>query len=339
MRKLHGYLSDYQDTASGTPNNDELASKLIAELKESNDGVNYLTHLDMSYGGNITIGSASITALPQHLFYTENIPISDAGATPILNEIQQILDIIPQISSYQSSNTSYASQNSQKTTAIAETNQKIAGLQSQAYMLQSQATYGGYTIFQFSLKYGSYKAAEEILKSNPKAIEQLGASSISPLQMALLTDNKPGIELIQKFGGNVELELKNAISKNHAKTIGKILEARPELLNKLDDEGKSPLYHALSQNNLKIAELLLKQGAITDSLIHKALVENNLQIIKDLLALEPDLLNGLIQNNSAELTDEFVLFAESLRDHNGNNLLHLACQNDNYQLAIHLSSG
>lgn len=71
----------------------------------------------------------------------------------------------------------------------------------------SQISYSGYSLLQLALKHGSYKAAEQILKSNPKAIEQLGTSGISPLQLALLMDNKLGVELLKKFAANFDPKL------------------------------------------------------------------------------------------------------------------------------------
>jgi len=518
-------------------------------------------HIVRSFDGTgtqINHPSRSVT-VPTHLYHTQNIPVDP---TDSLNSIAPILDIIPQITSYQSSNSSYATQNSQKSQEIArktqevyqkdqdiaqknrqitEVQQKIAGLQAQESSLQSQVnsfqigdtikalnakqkahtlqkiwgasdadsasvinaikqygfdphyihkndqslvqlaisrndmvlfdlliannidfndcigdlpnfqlvltsgnnnfiskmlatgqdfsksvlnavlrddaamlakmfdykadlsqiSYSGYSLLQLALKHGSYKAAEQILKSNPKAIEQLGTSGISPLQLALLMDNKLGVELLKKFAANFELELKNAISKNHGKIANKILEANPDLLNKLDDQGNSPLYHALLQNKLPIADSLLNQGADTKTVIQKALTENNTSVIKDLVALKPEsskvvmddnktplylaleqdkieivkllletsdlmsvvklsadktqanitvkliklqpnLLTKLAQVENSGVAEKlledpgFMSLAESLTDSNGNNLLHLACQNNNYQLATRI---
>ncbi|WP_375332555.1 MULTISPECIES: ankyrin repeat domain-containing protein [unclassified Candidatus Tisiphia] len=265
----------------------------------------------------------------------------------------------------------------------------------------SQISYSGYSLLQLALKHGSYKAAEQILKSNPKTIEQLGASGISALQLALLMDNKLGVELLKKFGANFELELKNAISKNHGKIGNKILEANPDLLNKLDDQDSSPLYHALLQNKLPIADSLLNQGADSKIVMQRALTENNASMIKDLVALkpesskvvlddnktplylaleqdkieiakllletsdlmsvvklsadktqanitvkliklQPDLLTKLAQVENSGVAEKlledpgFMSLAELLTDSNGNNLLHLACQNNSYQLATRI---
>ncbi|WP_375318931.1 ankyrin repeat domain-containing protein [Candidatus Tisiphia endosymbiont of Oplodontha viridula] len=265
----------------------------------------------------------------------------------------------------------------------------------------SQVSYSGYSLLQLALKNGCYKAAEQILQSNPQSINQLTTKGISALQLAMLTDDKLGIELLKKFGANFELELKNAISKDYGKSVTKILETNPELLNKLEAKDNSPLYHALLQNKLAIADALLNKGADSKIVMQKALAENNLQMIKDLVALNADsvqlvindnktvlylaleqdkteiaklllktsdlmsvvklsadkvqaniavkliklessLLGNLAQIENSKVTEkllespEFMSLAESLTDSNGNNLLHLACQNNNYQLATRI---
>ncbi|MDD9334677.1 MAG: hypothetical protein PV347_01285 [Rickettsiaceae bacterium] len=235
----------------------------------------------------------------------------------------------------------------------------------------SQISYSGYSLLQLALKHGSYKAAEQILQSNPKTIEQLGASEIS------------------------------AFSKNPGKIANKILETNPDIVNKLDDQDSSPLYHALLQNNLPIADSLLNQGADSKIVMQRALTENNASMIKDLVALKPEsskvvlddnktplylaleqdkieiakllletsdlmsvvrlsadktqanitvkliklqpnLLTKLAQVENSGVAEKlledpgFMSLAESLTDSNGNNLLHLACQNNNYQLATRI---
>ncbi|MCC8371839.1 MAG: hypothetical protein LN568_03715 [Rickettsia endosymbiont of Pseudomimeciton antennatum] len=263
----------------------------------------------------------------------------------------------------------------------------------------SQVSYSGYSLLQLALKHGCYKAAEQILKSNPQVINQPTSKGMSALQLAMLTDNKPGIELLKKFGANVELELKNAISQNYGKSVSKILETNPELLNKLETQGNSLLYHALLQNKLAIADALLNR-ADSKIVIQKDLAENNLQMIKDLvdlnadstqliitdsknvlylaleqdkteiaklllktsdlmavvklsadkaqanidiklIKLEPSLLADLARIGNSKVIEKledfgFISFVESLADNNGNNLLHLACQNNNHQLAIQI---
>ncbi|WP_375329728.1 ankyrin repeat domain-containing protein [Candidatus Tisiphia endosymbiont of Nemotelus uliginosus] len=265
----------------------------------------------------------------------------------------------------------------------------------------SQVSYSGYSLLQLALKHGCYKSAEQILRSNPQAINQLTTKGMSALQLAVLTDDKPGIELLKKFGANFELELKNAISKNYGKNVTKILETNPELLNKLEAQGNSPLYHALLQNKLAIAESLLNKGADSKIVMQKALAENNLQMVKDLVALnadsaelvisdnkpalylaleqdtteiaklllktsnlmsvvrlsadkaqaniaikliklEPSLLANLAQIENSKVIEKlledsgFISLVESLADNNGNNLLHLACKNNNHQLATEI---
>ncbi|WP_425361475.1 hypothetical protein [Candidatus Tisiphia endosymbiont of Ceraclea dissimilis] len=165
----------------------------------------------------------------------------------------------------------------------------------------SQVSYSGYSLLQLALKHGCYKSAEQILRSNPQAINQLTTKGLSALQLAVLTDDKPGIELLKKFGANFELELKNAISQNYGKNVTKISETNPELLNKLEAQGNSPLYHALLQNKLAIAESLLNKGADSKIVIQKALAENNLQMIKDLVALNADSTQLIISDSKNAL--------------------------------------
>ncbi|WP_425361643.1 hypothetical protein [Candidatus Tisiphia endosymbiont of Mystacides longicornis] len=82
-------------------------------------------HIVRSFDGTgtqINHPSRSVT-VPTHLYHTQNIPVDP---TDSLNSIAPILDIIPQITSYQSNNSSYATQNSEKSHELAQKNQELA---------------------------------------------------------------------------------------------------------------------------------------------------------------------------------------------------------------------
>ncbi|WP_375333994.1 ankyrin repeat domain-containing protein [Candidatus Tisiphia endosymbiont of Xenochironomus xenolabis] len=61
-----------------------------------------------------------------------------------------------------------------------------------------------------------------------------------------------------------------------------------------------------------------------------------------LIKLEPSLLANLAQIENSKVIEKlledsgFISLVESLADNNGNNLLHLACKNNNHQLATEI---
>lgn len=100
--------------------------------------------------GGINFIGQSVT-VPTHLYYTENIPIDVVGT---LTEIEPILDIIPQITSYKSYNDSYISNNAKIKQQIVENKQKIIELDGHVQALK--------------LKVESFKIKDSITTLNPQ---------------------------------------------------------------------------------------------------------------------------------------------------------------------------
>jgi ankyrin repeat protein len=100
--------------------------------------------------------------------------------------------------------------------------------------------------------YGFTDSAELLLQNGakPNIISDMGST---PLGLAVGGGHKAVVRLL--------LSLHTAAKKGDMADVKTLMETYPQLINVRDLEGKTPLHHAAENNHLKIAKLLIDNGA------------------------------------------------------------------------------
>ncbi len=166
--------------------------------------------------------------------------------------------------------------------------------------------YSSYPLLVLALKNGCYKAADQLLKANPSAVQQLFKISgtedeYTALSIMVLTENKAGIELLKAYGADLSREVKNAVAdKRYSKYLMKILTLYPEMIDSSYD-GNTLLHLACKNGNGEIVKMILqkdlsflnKQNSEGQTALH-ILFESSIdiavkiQIARTILKLKPD---------------------------------------------------
>ncbi|BFD45972.1 MAG: hypothetical protein DMENIID0002_06180 [Rickettsia endosymbiont of Sergentomyia squamirostris] len=142
-------------------------------------------------------------------------------------------------------------------------------------------------------------------------------------------------------GADSKIVMQRALTENNASMIKDLVALKPESSKVVMDDNKTPLYLALEQDKIEIAKLLLETSDLM-SVVKLSADKTQANITVKLIKLQPNLLTKLSQVENSGVAEKlledpgFMSLVESLTDSNGNNLLHLACQNNNYQLATRI---
>jgi ankyrin repeat protein len=114
------------------------------------------------------------------------------------------------------------------------------------------ATRGGSTPLHAAASRGLVGCTELLLESGA-AIDSMDEFGRTPLYMAERSGGKLMLGLL--------LSMHTASQKGDLAAVSSLLDKYPQLIHLRDEEGKTPLHHAVENNHVKIAALLIARGA------------------------------------------------------------------------------
>jgi ankyrin repeat protein len=130
----------------------------------------------------------------------------------------------------------------------------------------------------------------------------------TPRQLALDSTNQ-----FSPFRFNSDLDIYQAIREGKLESVAAILKSSPELLNKTNQSGETPLRVAAMSNRTNIVEFLAQRGAQWDDV--SATIANRAELLHDILARQPSDVTNVVY---------------------GGSLLHLAAEHDSATAAERL---
>lgn len=153
--------------------------------------------------------------------------------------------------------------------------------------LHIAAETGTKDVFDWLIQHGASLDATNNAGETPRQLAQNSTNQFSP------------------FRFNSDLDIYQAIREGKLESVAAILKSEPDLLNKTNQSGETPLRAAAVGNRTNIVEFLAQQGAQWDEV--SATIANRAEVLHDILARHP-----------SDVTNLFY----------GGSLLHLAAEHD-----------
>jgi len=158
-----------------------------------------------------------------------------------------------------------------------------------------------YATIDEAIARGDVADVKRHLDRDPRLVEGVADSKMTPLQQAILRRRSAIAILLLERGANVEVAdpagrtpVHLAVERNDAEVVKAILKRKPDL-GKRDRMGWTPLHHAAAKNLTPVAVLMLDQGADPNRLselggtaLHEAAAAGSVEMVNLLLARGTD---------------------------------------------------
>jgi ankyrin repeat protein len=110
----------------------------------------------------------------------------------------------------------------------------------------------GLNVLHFAA-YGGFKECAAMFLEKGVSVNNTDVLKDTPLKKAIWKGHKGMVRFL--------LSLHTAAREGHMDEVASLVEKYPQLLNSRDEEGKTPLHHAVENNEIEIAKLLIGRGA------------------------------------------------------------------------------
>jgi ankyrin repeat protein len=157
----------------------------------------------------------------------------------------------------------------------------------------------GNTPLHLAAKYGTKDVFGWLLQHGA-SLDTTNNAEETPRQLALTSTNQ-----FAPFWFNSDVDIYQAIREEKLESVAAILKSEPDLLNKTNQFGETPLRAAVMSNRTNIVEFLAQRGAKWDEV--SATIANRAKILQDILARKPAFVTNISYTG---------------------NLLHLAAEHD-----------
>ncbi|XP_061186225.1 putative ankyrin repeat protein RF_0381 [Saccostrea echinata] len=208
-----------------------------------------------------------------------------------------------------------------------------------------------------------FKICQYIIKHYPDMLSQVDYGGQNAAFYAAKGGNIEILELLKINGVDVKLQSNDGMNILHMACMNAkleisqyIIEHYPDMLTKMDNEGRNVALYAAKGGNLEILKLLLRNGVDPTlqsnsgiNILHMACMNAQLEMCRNIIKHYPDMLNQVsnegwnaiicaAHGGSTEILELLVKIGldPMHKVNNGRNILHIACMKSNVAMCRHI---